>query len=295
MSYASGAAAFALYFFGAGRDPAPQTAELLTAGAFAGVAAAFSPAALPVAAFFLLYSFASLRRGRGGRTFAWLAGFAVVIGAAAALEYAAVGVPFAHLRDLLTRQVHPALETHLLLRRLGADAAAMLFWEVLGFGPAVVVGLAGTFYFLAARARAGAFYGGLLILTLALYNFLPSSLRGYAPMPLEATLWLPAALPAVVLGGAAVASVWRGKGEATLGRWAAALGGATILATLFVNGHRYLAPVSLAVLLGAALTTLACAGAARRLASGRARQWAHRIAASAAILTFILPVLILYS
>ncbi|UCH78508.1 MAG: hypothetical protein JSU81_00750, partial [Candidatus Coatesbacteria bacterium] len=261
---------------------------------FAGVAAAFSPAALPVAAFFLLYSFASLRRERGGRTFAWLGGFAVVIGAAAALEYVAVGVPFAHLRDILTRPGSPPPETHLLLRRLGADAAAMLFWEVLGFGSAIVLGLAGAFYFLAARSRTGLFYGGLLILTLALYNFLPSSLRGYAPMPLEATLWLPAALPAVVLGGAALASVWRGE-KSSVGRWAAALGGAAILATLFVNGHRYLAPVSLAILLGATLTTVVCAGAARRLASERARQGAARIAAGVAILTFILPVLILYS
>jgi len=244
----------------------------------------------------VIYGAVSLARGRGGRNFAWLAGFAVVIAAAAALEYAAVGVPFAHLRDLLTRPVSPPPEAQLLLQRLVAEAAAMLFWEGLGFGPAIVVGLAGAFYFLAARARLGAFYGGLLVVTLALYNFFPTSLRGgYAPIPLEATLWLPAALPAVVLGGAAVASVWREEGGPALGRWAAALGGVAILATLFVNGHRYLAPLSLAVLLGAALTALACAGAARRLTSERARRWTRRLAAGAAILTFILPVLILYS
>jgi hypothetical protein len=292
-TYAALAAAASLYFFLKSSED-EKLSSRLAAGLFAGVAVAFSVAYLALAAFYLLWSAARAPRknGPGARAFLWLGGFAAVLVAAAALEYLRVGVPFAHVRAALAAAPDVYPETKMLVKRLGADAAAMLFWDPLGFGFAGVAGLAAAAYYLGARNGAAHSLAALFVLALAALNFAPTSLRGYAPLPLEPTTWLPAALPAAVLAGAAAGELWSSGGAAP-GRWAGSLGAAAVLAILFINGNKPFALVSLGVLASAAVATLALAGLARR-GGERVRRRCARAAGAITILIFIEAVVILY-
>jgi hypothetical protein len=292
-TYAALAGAASLYYFLKFRED-QKLHSGLAAGLLAGVAVAFDSAYLTLAAFYLLWAAARAIRkgGPGARAFLWLGGFALVLAVAAVLEYLRVGEPFAHLRAALaaTPDVYP--EAKLLVKRLGADAAAMLFWDPLGFGFAGVVALAAAVYYVGARNGAARSLAAFFVLALAALNFATTTFRGYAPMPLEPTKWLAAALPAAVLAGAAAGELWSPDGA--LGRWAGSLGAAAVLAILFVNGNMPYAPASLALLGLASLATLALAGLARR-GGERERRRCARAAAAIIILISILPVVILYS
>jgi len=294
VTYAAGAAAFSLYFFAEGEGRRGYVSDLLWAGALVGVAAAFSSSALALVAFYSLFSIyrAFRRNGAGPRAFAWLAGFAPVVAAAATLEYLRVGQLFAHLRGTpaTPSQFYP--ETALLIKRLVAGAAAMLCWDSPGFGFAVVVALAAAIYFIKRRSSGALFYAGLLVFTLAAFNFTPTSLRGYAPMALEPTRWLLAALPAAVLVGAVTGELWRPGGQNALRPWTGALGAAAVLATLFVNGNMHFAPLSLLILALAVIITIALAGIGRR--RREPAPLLHRTAAALIILISLYPVVILY-
>jgi hypothetical protein len=292
-TYAALAGAASLYYFLKFRDDRKPYSGA-AAGLLAGVAAAFSFAYLTLPAFYLLWAAARAPRkdGPGARAFLWLGGFALVVAVAAVLEYLRVGEPFAHLRAALAAAPDVYPETKLLVKRLGADAAAMLFWDPLGFGFAVVVALAAAAYYLGVRGGAGRVLAAFFVLALAALNFATTTFRGYAPTPLEPTKWLAAALPAASLAGAAAAELWSPHGA--VGRWAGSLGAAAILATLFVNGNMPHAPASLAVLGLASLGTLALAGLARR-GGERERRRCARAAAAIIILISILPIVILYS
>lgn len=294
ITYAAGAAAFSLYFFAEGEGRSGRVSELLWAGALAGVAAAFSTAALALVAFYFLFSIylAFRKNGAGARAFAWLGGFAPVVAAAATLEYLRAGQLFAHLRGTPATPPPFYPETALLVKRLVAGAAAMLCWDPLGFGFAVVVGLAAGVYFIKRSRGAALFYAGLLVFTLAAFNFTPTSLRGYAPMALEPTGWLLAALPAAVLAGAVVGELWRPGGQAALRPWTGALGAAAVLATLFINGNMHFAPLSLLILALAVIITITFAGGARRRPEASRRL--GRAAAALIILISLYPVVILY-
>jgi hypothetical protein len=295
ITYAAGAAAFSLYLFAEGEGRGGRVSELLWAGALAGAAAALSSSALPLVAYYLLFSFyrALRKNGGGARAFAWVGGLVPVTAAAAALEYLRAGKLFAHLGATLAAPApfHP--EAPLLLKRLVADAAAMLFWDPLGFGFAVVVALAAGAYYLRSSRNDALFYAGLLVFALAAYNFAPTSLRGYAPAALEPTRWLLAALPAAALGGAVVGELWRLGGSDTLRRWTASLGLAAVLAILFVNGNMPFAPLGLTMLALAVIITLALAGFARRRPEASPRRFA-RAAAAVVILISLYPVIIIY-
>lgn len=294
ITYAAGAAAFSLYLFAEGEGRSRHVSDLLWAGALVGVAAALNVSALALVAFYFLYSiYKALRRnGAAARAFAWLGGFAPVVAAAAALEYFRTGEPLAHLRGTLATPTQYYAEAASLIKRLVAAAAAMLFWDPLGFGFAVVVALAAGIYFIRERSRDAFFYAGLLVFALAAFNFMPTSLGGYAPMALEPTRWLVAALPAAVLAGAAVGELWRSKGKKALRRWTGALGAAAVLATLFINGNMPFAPLSLLMLALAVIITITLAGAARRR-PGASRQLG-RGAAALIVLISLYPVVILY-
>jgi len=291
-TYAALAGAASLYFFLKFRADG-KTPDALAAGLCAGVAVAFSFAYLALAAFYLLWSITATWRkdGPGARALLWLGGFIVIIAAAAVLEYVRVGEPFAHLRGVLAAAPAPYAETKWLIKRLGTGAAAMLFWDPLGFGLTTVVGLAAAAYYVGTRDAAGRPLGALFVLTLVALNFAPTSPAGYVPMTLEPTKWLVAALPAAVLAGAAAGELWT-SGNAP-GRWAGSFGLAAILAVLFVSGNKLFAPVNLGILGLAALATLALAGAARR-GGEDARRRCGRAAAAIIILISIWPVLILY-
>lgn len=295
ITYGAGAAAFSLYLFAEGEGRGGRVSELLWAGALAGAAAALSSSALALIAYYLLFSFYRAPRKNGGRarSFAWLGGFVPVTAAAAALEYLRAGKLFAHLGETLAAPAPFRPEAALLLKRLVADAAAMLFWDPLGFGFAVVVAFAAGVYYLRSRRGDILFYGGLLVFALGAYNFAPTSLRGYAPGPLEPTGWLVAALPAAVLGGAVVGELWRPGGRDALGRWTASLGLAAVLSILFVNGNMPFAPLGLSILALAVTTTLALTGFARRRGEAAPRFFA-RASAALVILIFLYPVVILY-
>jgi hypothetical protein len=294
-TYAALAGAASLYYFlepraAEKRKPFPQVA----AGLLAGVAAAFSTPYLALAAFYLLWSITRAfgEDGVGARAFLWLGGLGALVAVAVGLEYLRAGEPFAHLRDVLAAAPAAYPETKLLIKRLGADAAAMLFWDALGFGFVGVAGLAAAAYYLGARNRAAHTLAAFLVLALAAYNFAPTSLGRYAPMALEPTRWLAAAVAATALAGAAAAELLSGEAGA-LRRWAGALGGAAVLATLFVNGNKPFAPAGLVVLWVAVAATLGLAGAARRAGEGAGRR-AARLAGAGAILIIALPAIILY-
>ncbi len=294
ITYAAGAAAFSLYLFAEGEGRGGRVAELLWAGALAGAAAALSLGALALVAFYFLFSlYRALRRnGAGARAFAWLGGFAPMVAAAATLEYLRAGKLFAHLGNTLATPSQAYPEPALLIKRLVAGAAAMLFWDPLGFGFAVVVALAAGIYFTRERSGSALFYAGLLVFSLAAFNFTPTSLRGYAPGALDPTGWLWAALPAAVLTGAVAGELWRPAGRDALRRWTGALGVAAVLATLFINGNMYFAPLSLLALASAVVVTIALAGAGRR--RPEAASLLSRVAAVLIILISLYPIVILY-
>jgi hypothetical protein len=293
MTYAAGAAAFSLYLFAEGEGRGGRVSALLGAGALAAVAPAFSVTALAPVAFYLLFSLykAFRKNGAGARTLAWLGGFVPVVAAASALEYVRTGVLFAHLRGTPTpTQFYPEMPQ--LIKRLIAAAIAMLCWDMMGFGFTVVVALAAGVYFIKERSGAALFYAGLLAFTLAAFNFAPTSLHGYVPMALEPTRWLLAALPAVLLAGAAVGDLWRPGERDALRTWTGALGGTAVLATLFMNGNMYLAPLSLLILALAVFITIGLAGV-----SGRSRRPTRLLVRAAAVLVILIslyPVVILY-
>jgi hypothetical protein len=295
VTYAACAGAFSLYFFAVGTGYRSRASDALWAGALVAVAAAFNPGALALAAFYFLYStYETVRKnGAGARAFAWLGGFVAVVAAAAALEYLRTGKAFAHLWETWAAPGHVYAETNLLIKRLVADAAAMLFWDPLGFGFAVVVALAAGVYFFKNRRGDALFYAGLLVFTLAAYNFMTTSLRHYAPTALEPTKWLLAALPAAALGGAVIGELWRAGGQAALGQWTGALGAAAVLAILFLNGNMPLAPLTLLILALAVIITITLAGFARRRPEASRRRPA-RAAAALIILISLYPAVILY-
>jgi hypothetical protein len=292
-TYAALAGVASLYYFLKFReDQKPSSGS--AAGLLAGVAVAFSFSYLTLAAFYLFWAVARAPRknGPGVRAFLWLGGFAVVLAVAAVLEYLRVGEPFAHLRAALAATPDAYFDAKLLVKRLGADAAAMLFWDPLGFGFVGVVALAAAVYYFGARGGAGRFLAAFLVFALAALNFSTTTFRGYAPMPLEPTKWLAASLPAAALAGAAAGGMWSADGG--LGRWAGSLGAAAVLAILFVNGNMPYATANLAVLGLASLGTLALAGLARR-GGERERRRCARAAAAITILISILAIVILYS
>ena len=295
VTYAACAGAFSLYFFGERVNHPRRASDALWAGALVAVAAAFNPSALALVGYYLLYSLigALRKNGVGARAFTWLGGLVPVAAAAAGLEYLRAGELFAQIRETLATPAlfHP--EAAPLIKRLVPDAAAMLFWDPLGFGFAVVVALAAAAHLLK-EPRAGAFfYGGLLVFTVAAFNFMTTSSRGYAPTTLEPTAWLTAALPAAALGGAAVAELWESGVQRSLGRWAGALAAAAVLATLFVNGNMPFAPLSLLILTLAVIITITLTGLARRRREASPRRFA-RGAAAIIILISLYPVVILY-
>jgi hypothetical protein len=292
VTYAACAGALSLYFFGEGARR--RRTDLLRAGAFAGAAAAFCSSAVVLAAFYFLYSiYKTFRKaGLGAQAFAWLGGFVPVIAAAAGLEYLHAGVPLAHLRETLAAPAHVYAGTSLLIKRLAADAAAMLCWDPLGFGFALVVALAASAYLLRERRAGALFYGGLLVFALAAFNFVTTSLEGYTPMALEPTRWLLASLPAAVLAGGAFGKLWSREGEAALSGWAGALATSAVLATLFINGNMPLAPLSLLTLVLAVIITITLAGLARR--APQTERLPARAAGAVIILISVYPLVILY-
>ncbi len=294
VTYAVCAGALSLYFFAEGAPRRRYVTDLLWAGAFAGAAAAFCSSAVALPAFYFLYSIYKTFRKSGprARAFAWLGGFVPVIAVAAGLEYLRAGVPLAHLREALAAHAYVYAETNLLIKRLAADAAAMLWWNPLGFGLAFVVALAASAYLLKERRAGALFYGGLLVFALAAYNFMTTSLEGYAPMGLEPTRWLLASLPAAVLAGSAFGELWSRKGEAALSGWAGALATSAVLATLFINGNMPFAPLSLLTLALAVIITITLAGLSRR--APQTERLFARAAGAVIILISVYPIVILY-
>ena len=295
VTYAVCAGAFSLYFFGEGAARRGRVSDALSAGALAAVAAALTPSALALVAYYFFYALlgALRKNGAGARPFAWLGGLVPVVAAAAGLEYLRAGKPLAHLRETLAAPARFYPDAPLLIKRLVADAAAMLFWDPLGFGFAVVVALAATACLLKERRAGAFFYGGLLVVTVAAFNFMTTSFRGYAPMALEPTSWLWAALPAAALGGAAVGELWAPGRQPPLRSWTGALAAAAVLATLFINGNMPFAPLSLLLLASAVIITLGLAGLARRRPEASRRRLAQA-AAAVIILISLYPVIILY-
>ncbi len=294
VTYAACAGALSLYFFGEGAPRRRYRIDLFRAGAFAAAAAAFCSSAVALAAFYFLYSiYKTLRKaGPKARAFAWLGGFVPVIAAAAGLEYLRAGVPLARLRETLAAPAHVYAETNLLVKRLAADGAAMLCWDPLGFGFSFVVALAASAYLLKERRAGTLFYGGLLVFALAAFNFITTSLEGYAPMPLEATRWLLASLPAAVLAGGAFGELWSRGGGAALSGWAGALATSAVLATLFIDGNMPFAPLSLLTLALAVIITGTLAGLGRR--APQTERLLARAAGAVIILISVYPLVILY-
>ena len=294
VTYAACAGALSLYFFGEGAPRRRYGTGLFWAGAFAGAAAALCSSAVALAAFYLLYSiYKTFRKaGPGPRAFAWLGGFVPVVAAAAGLEYLRAGEPLAHLREALAAPALVYAETNLLIKRLAADAAAMLCWDPLGFGFAFVVALAASAYLLKERRAGALFYGGLLVFALAAFNFTTTSLENYAPMELEPTRWLLASLPAAVLAGGAFGELWSRKGGAALSGWAGALATSAVLATLFINGNMPFAPLSLLTLALAVIITITFAGLSRR--APQTERLFARAAGAVIILISVYAIVILY-
>jgi hypothetical protein len=294
LTYAAFAGAFSLVYFGEGSGLNGRTSHLLWAGALAGVAAAFDATALALAAFYLAVSVYRAARGAGRRAaaFAWLPAFAGVLVAAATVEYVRTGEILGHVRTALNASPSVYGNATLLLKRVAADAAAMLFWDPLGFGIAAVAALAGAGCLYGKETPGGSFYAGLFVFTLALFNFAPTSSIDYAPMPLEPPLWLGAAVPAAILAGAAAGKLLSGD-SGPLNKWAGSLAAASILAVLFINGNKYLAVVSLCLLTALVGLTLLLAGVNQRRAAGP-RAMIPRLAGAAVILIFLFYGVILY-
>lgn len=295
VTYAACAASFSLYFFGEGVNRPGRASDALWSGALAGAAVAFSSSALVIVAYYLLFSlYSALRKnGAGARALVWLGGFAPVIAAAAGLEYLRAREPLAHLKGSLAAPASSYPELALLVKRLVPDAAAMLFWDPLGFGFAVVVALAASAYLLKARRTDAFFYGGLLVFGLAAFNFMTTSLRSYAPTTLEPTVWLLVALPAAALAGAAAGELWESGVKPSLGQWAGALAVVFVLAALFVNGNMPFAPLSLLISTLAVIITITLAGLARRRRDASPRRLAQG-AVAIIILISLYSVVILY-
>jgi hypothetical protein len=181
-----------------------------------------------------------------------------------------------------------------LLRRLFADAAAMLFWNPYGFGSLIALGLAGALFLVRARRPGGGFYGGLLILSLLVFNFTTTSWGGYVPLSLDPRIWYLAALPAAILFGLSFGTLLNATGgEELLGPWAAALSLAFLAAALWVNANVPRALIAAAAGGVAVVLTLLFAGLARRR-PGAAKTWARAAAAVAAALALV-PALILFA
>jgi hypothetical protein len=291
-TYAAAAAAWALYFYARGRDAAaPARGSFLWAGALAGIAAALRTPFLALALYFLVDTGVSLARGRGGRRALWLAAFLAVLAAAAGLEIVRTGEPFATLRAAAAA---PPLYagTKYLVRRLFGDAAAMLFWDGLGFGPLVILALAGAAWAVARREAGGGFYAGLLACVIVVYNFAPASWRAYAPMRLEPAWWLLVGLAGAIIAGNAAGRLATAAAAASLGTWAAAAGGAYIVAALWTTGNTAGGVVGFFLATGLVLATLALAGFARRKPA--ARDAYARLAATLMIGVSLYPLVMLY-
>jgi len=290
-TYAAAAAAWALYFYARGRLAAtPARGSFLWAGALAGIAAALRTPFLALALYFLVDTGVSLARGRGGRGALWLAAFSAVLVAAAGLEIVRTGKPFATLRAAAAA---PPLYagTKYLVRRLFGDAAAMLFWDGLGFGPLVVLALAGAAWTVARREVGGGFYAGLLACVIVVYNFAPASWRAYAPVRLEPARWLLVGLAGAVVAGNAAGRLATAA-VPSLGAWAAAAAGAYIVAALWATGNTAGGVVGFFLATGLVLATLALAGFARRKpATLDARA---RLAAALMIVVSLYPLVMLY-
>ncbi len=294
-TYALCAAAFSLLFYREGTGRAVGVADPLVAGAFAGAAVALSASALVLPGYYTLAGlYRVLRREhRGWASFSWLAGFAAFLAAAVVMVYARSGNFGAGSSHPLSAAAPLYPDTKSLLKRLIADAAAMLFWDARAFGATVVLALGATVLFLRRQRTRLLFYGGLLLFTLAAFNFFPTSWGRYTPMALEPGRWLFLALPVAVLGGGVVAELWSRAARASFERWAGALGGTFIAAALFINGNAPFALTKVFILTAAVLATFALAGVARRGRGPTGRRCA-RAAAALIVFVSLSPIIILY-
>ncbi len=261
--YATAAVACSLYFYIPRGGRPGRVADAAWAGVFLAVAAAFRLGALALGGFYLLDGVTALAWGKGRASrWAWLAGFAVVGAAAAALEYYRSGVWFASLRAILTTPPPLYPEPKFIVRRLFADASAMAFWDPLGFGALIMLGAAAAaFLWRRPGARFHAFLGLTLI---TVFNFASATPNAYAPARLEPRRWLAALVPAAVLAGGAWGELWTAENGATPGRWAAALGLAFIAGALWTSGNMPAAPVNFLLTAALAAAAVALAGWARR-------------------------------
>jgi len=296
-TYAAAAAAISLYFYKL--NPlvtSRRRGNYLWAGVFATAAALWR---FPFVVLPLYYALDNVRalatRDRlARRRVYWWLGLLMLIALAAGLERWITGDIFAAFRTA-TIAPHPGyLTTKALLQRLGADAAAMLFWNPYGFGATITLGLAGAFFLTSGRRPGGSFYGGILVFSLALYNFAPTSWDGYTPLALEGAKWHLTAVPAAMLFGLSFECLYTGGADPKLlGSWGAALSLAFLAAALWINVTMPRALLTAAAAAAAVVLTLILAGFARR--RPEVAGWLGRAAALLAAALALLPTVILFA
>ena len=294
-TYAACAGALALLAWSGAGGRRNAATWFAAAGALAGAAVAFRLAALALPAYFLgetAYRLASRERPPGSRFF-WLPGFAVFLIAAAALEVVHTRSPWGHVANVFAAGAEFYPNATSVIKRVFADAAAMLFWDPLGFGALVTFALAGVGITIAGRRGDLRPYAFLLVGMLLAFSFVTPHWRPYAPAILEPRRWLLAAIPAAVLAGGAVGPLWRAEGSpATLRFWAGSFGLSYVLAVLFVNGNMPFAVVSFAALSVAAVAALALAALTTRRPGAAALS--ARLAAVTVISLLAVPALTLF-
>ena len=294
-TYAACAAALALLAWGEAVGRRNAGAWFAAAGALAGAAVAFRLAALALPAYFLgetAYRLATRERPTGSRLL-WVPGFAAFLAAAGVLEAIRAGSPWGQVANVLAAGAAYYPNTTSVVKRVFADAAAMLFWDPLGFGALVTFALVGVGITIAGRRGDLRPYAFLLVGMLLAFNFVTPHWRPYAPAMLEPRRWLLAAVPAAVLAGGVVGPLWRPEGSpATLRLWAGGFGLSYVLAVLFVNGNMPFAALSFAAMSVAAVAALALAALTARRPG--AAGLSARLTALTAILLLVVPVLTLF-
>ncbi len=292
-AYAVCAAALSLFFFGERRGG--RSGDMFWAGVFAGTAAAFRLGALVLPVYYLMVSIAATFRpgGGSGRKWLWLAGFAAFLAAAAGVAYWRTGDAFGYARSIVAAAPVSYAGAAEVVRRVGAGAAAMLCWDLLGFAGIITLALGGSAFYVRDKNRPLLFYAGFLVLILVVYNFMTVSSARYAPQPLEPRRWLLASVPAALLVGGVVAELWAARnGVRILAQWAGAFGLAFIAAALFVNGNMPFAPVFFLTLASFVVITWVFAGWARR--KGALAATLTRVSCLMVVLILTFPVVILF-